>query len=210
MLRIKNDRLLILLLSLFAAAVAPQVLADHNVEDKLKVGFVYNFIKYTDWPEEKNSNTKEPITIGVIGSESFFGAFKGLENEKAKYRDIVVRHFAGFEKLKKSRKNVSEWNQKIEALKSSHVLVFSGRHGTAIKSIEEILEALEGSAILTIGERSDFLEKGGIINFLKEDKKIRFEINLVSARLNKLKVSVRLLQLAKRVIQKTPTKDAKN
>jgi len=65
--------------------------------------------------------------------------------------------------------------------------------------------ALKGSPILTIGESDGFLESGGIINFLMEDEKVRFEINNTAAKQARLKIRSKLLRLAQRVIEeKTP------
>ena len=56
-------------------------------------------------------------------------------------------------------------------------------------------------AILTIGDIDHFIEYEGIIGFVKEDNKIRFEINLTQAEKQRLKISSQLLKLARRVIQ---------
>jgi len=60
--------------------------------------------------------------------------------------------------------------------------------------------------VLTVGETVDFLEVGGIINFIVEEKKIRFEINVAAARKAGLKVRSKLLRLAKRVVREKPSK----
>jgi hypothetical protein len=54
--------------------------------------------------------------------------------------------------------------------------------------------------VLTVGETEDFAEDGGMIAFLVEENKIRFEINLEAADKAKLKISSKLLALAKTVI----------
>jgi hypothetical protein len=63
---------------------------------------------------------------------------------------------------------------------------------------------LEDLPILTVGETEHFIETGGIINFLMEDNKVRFEINDVAAKKSKLKISSQLLRLAKRVVEEGP------
>ena len=54
--------------------------------------------------------------------------------------------------------------------------------------------------MLTVGESEHFVQDGGMIGFLLEENKIRFEINLEAAEHAKLKLSSRLLALAKRVL----------
>ncbi len=56
-------------------------------------------------------------------------------------------------------------------------------------------------SVLTVADTKGFLESGGIINFLMEDKKVRFEINVTAAKKSKLKISSKLLRLAKRVVK---------
>jgi len=65
--------------------------------------------------------------------------------------------------------------------------------------VERLVAAVEDVALLTVGDASGFLEEGGMINFLVEERKVRFEIGLVKARSAKLDISSQLLRLAKRV-----------
>jgi ribosome-associated protein YbcJ (S4-like RNA binding protein) len=55
-----------------------------------------------------------------------------------------------------------------------------------------------------------FLESGGIIKFVMEEKKVRFEINVTAAKRAKLKIRSQLLRLAKRVVEEKPSHEAKN
>jgi len=55
----------------------------------------------------------------------------------------------------------------------------------------------------------NFLESGGMINFLIEDKKVHFDINNTAAKKAKLKISSKVLRLAKRVIEEKPSGDTK-
>jgi hypothetical protein len=68
------------------------------------------------------------------------------------------------------------------------------------KFLPAILAGVKGNSVLTVGESEHFVQDGGMIGFLLEENKIRFEINLEAAEHAKLKVSSRLLALAKTVI----------
>lgn len=63
---------------------------------------------------------------------------------------------------------------------------------------------------MTVGETDGFLESGGIVNFLMEDERVRFEINNTAARQAKLKIRSKLLRLAKRVIGDQASNGTKN
>ena len=73
--------------------------------------------------------------------------------------------------------------------------------------INEILEPIRNERILTIADTKGFLEKGGIINFIIEKSKVRFEINVEGARRAKLTIRSKLLRLATRVIMKDEVED---
>ena len=59
----------------------------------------------------------------------------------------------------------------------------------------------KGLPVLTIGEMPDFARRGGIINFIMEDNKVRFEVNVDAAKQADMNISSRLLALAKIVPQ---------
>ena len=74
-------------------------------------------------------------------------------------------------------------------------------------TLKEIINLVNGYGILTVGETSDMLESGGVVNFLVEKNKVRFEINLTAARDEKLTIRSQLLRLATKVIdEKNQTK----
>ena len=191
--------------------MAPQAHADsaQSREYQIKAAFLYNFIKFVDWPKEKMADSNEPITIGIIGSKNFVKALEPLIHKKIKNKNISIKYFEVYEKLKKSQDDDDrQWDQKIEALKTCHVLMFCMCDSGRIENSSQIIKALKGSPVLTVGETDGFLESGGIINFLMEDKKVRFEINVTAAKKSKLKISSKLLRLAKRVVkEKSPQQE---
>jgi hypothetical protein len=63
--------------------------------------------------------------------------------------------------------------------------------------VPEILAALEGKPVLTVGDSDGLAERGVIINMFIEDSKVRFEINQAAALKSKLQISSRLLRLAR-------------
>jgi len=209
----KNKVYILVILILLAVLFATPAMAagsEQNRKQQIKAAFLYNFIKFIDWPEEKMADSNEPITIGIIGSEDFINAFEPVKHKKIKDRNISVKYFAGFEKLGKSEKaNDPQWNQKIKTLKTCHVLFICTCDSVRIDNSTKIIKALKDSPVLTVGETDDFLESGGIINFLMEDKKVRFEINNTAAKQAKLKISSKLLRLAKRVVDEKPSGDTK-
>lgn len=213
MMRTKAFNLIILTLALIALCLTIPVMADSmdGREYKVKAAFLYNFINFVDWPEAKIAGDNQPITIGIIGSRDFLKAFEPVKHRRVKGREIIIKYFSSYEKLKNSQDtDKAQWNKKMETLKSCHVLLLCNCGFGPIENSDRIIRALKGSPVLTVSETGDFLESGGMINFLMEGDKVRFEINNTAARQAKLQIRSKLLRLAKRVIGEKSSNGAKN
>ena len=166
-------------------------------EYQIKAAFLYNFINFVDWPEEKADNSN--IIIGIIGKDPFGDAFEPIKNNKVKGKKVLIKRFKSLEELKES-------SEQIESLGRCHLLFicFSEK-----KKLKEIINLVKDHGVLIVGDMKDFLKSGGMINFLMEDKKVGFEINNAVAKQAKLKIRSKLLRLAKRVIEEEPLEDSK-
>ena len=160
--------------------------SDTYPEHEVKAAFLYNFMKFTDWPEEKTKDTNNPMTILVIGDYPECKTFKDIQSKSSESSSVRVRIFKSYEQI--NDPNI---------LKQSHVLFICSSEK---KNIEKILDVVKDSQVLTVGEDKRFLELGGIVNFVKNEEKIRFEVNIPAATKANLKLRSKLLKLAKRVI----------
>lgn len=84
-------------------------------------------------------------------------------------------------------------------MRSCHILFVSHFEG---KKYLKILQAVQGADVLTVGETPDFLDAGGAMTFSFEQDVLHFEVNLGAATNAHLKVSSRLLAIAKKVTNK--------
>ena len=169
-------------------------------EYQVKAAFIYNFIKFVEWPKEAAGDS-DTITIGIIGENPFGGAFEAIVKKEIQGKKVVVKHFGGFEKnsVRYRENNETKYKYKDEdALKACHVL-FVGPSES--KYCKEIIDIVKDNCVLTVGETRDFLEDGGIVGFVTEEKKVRFGINLIAAERAELTIRSKLLRLAKRVIK---------
>jgi len=206
--RIKTITALILVLSLSAVACATEEAAPSK-EYQVKAAFIYNFIKFVDWPQaadtesdEKTEGSTQPITIGIIGENPFGNAFDAVTKKKIQGREVVIKLFPGFAKNKVRYRQDGKTRYKYkdtDALKACEVLFVSPSES---KYCKEIIDTVKDNCVLTVGETKDFLETGGIIRFVTEQKKVKFGINLIAAENAKLKIRSKLLRLAKRVVKK--------
>jgi hypothetical protein len=209
---------MILLFGPTAGAFAGTTDSESTREEKLKAAFVYNFIKFVDRtdeentdeekPEEENKEDKpEPIIIGVIGDKDFIKAFDPIKKKKIGDRSIIVKYFKTPKRKKPKNQKDPDFERDIDNLQKNAVVVFCASRTSNLQDWPEILKAMNGSSVLTIGETKDFLKSGGIINFVTDKKKLKFDINLIAAEKAKLKFRAQLLKLARNVIQKKDGSD---
>lgn len=174
-------------------------------EYQVKVAFLYNFFNFIEWPQEKFSDSDESVVIGIIGQADpkvFQTAFEPLTKKKVQGKQIVLQIFNDLSPLSGlDDENQVKRNELIESMKQCHILMFCKYDENHIDTSPAILSALKGTPVLTVGECSDFVDEGGNINFVNEDRKIRFEINLAVAKENHLTIRSKLLKLAKRVVE---------
>lgn len=164
-------------------------------EYKIKAAFLYNFIKFVDWPEEKDVDPNEPIVIGIIGKDPFGDAFKPITKRQIKGRKGLISRFEGIEKLKES--NEAD-KPEIESLRKCHLLFICSSEK---ENLTEIINLVDKHSVLTVGETTNMLKAGGMINFMVEENKVHFEVNLTAAKQGNLKIRSQLLRLAKKVIE---------
>lgn len=191
--RIKTYNLLKIAALLFILSAAVMVRADSttNREYQIKAAFLYNFINFIDWPNENSDGNKDnPIYIGILGKNPFGNSFEPIKDKQVKDRNVVVKHFENLNALKKCITNEDKQKQ-------CYLLYVSSSEK---ENINEIFEFVNEKSILTVGDMKNFLESGGIINFLMEDNKVCFEINKAAAEKAKLSIRSKLLRLAKRVV----------
>ena len=194
---------LVLLLAAQSLAESPS-----SQEYQIKAAFLYNFIQFVDWPEEKSADSNEPVTIGIIGKDPFGNAFDPVEDKDAKVRKVLIKRFKTFEELKKAgEKDKSLLDREIESMRKCHLLFICSSEE---KSVGEITNLVKDYSVLTVGDVKGFLEAGGVTNFIVEEQKVRFEINVTTAKQAKLQIRSQLLRLAKRVVEEKDAEENKN
>lgn len=181
-----------------------------SIEYQLKAAFLYNFIKFVDWPEPSSSagaeeaKKKDPIVLCILGEDFFGRHLDDLTKKTVRDRQIRVVRLEGFEQYKKSRSRATleqYFQEQRKALEGCHLLFISQSEE---KLMNELAAFTDKMQILTVSDISGFAGKGGVIEFVMEENKIRFDINVVSAERKGLKISSQLLQLARKIYKKTP------
>ncbi len=143
----------------------------------IKAGFTYNFAKLMEWPASAFPQPDSPIVIGVLGTDPFGGTLDDvLKGKTVNGRQFVVKHL--------------KWGADF---KDCNILFVSSSEAA---HLDEIFHAVKGLPILTLGETPDFARRGGIINFIVADNKVKFEVNVDAAKQANINISSRLLSLA--------------
>jgi hypothetical protein len=160
------------LIGLLAAAEAVPPL-----EYQVKAAFLLNFTKFTDWPPPETAVADIPFDICIIGEDPFGTALDQMvEGEKFQGRRIAVQRV---------RRPAPGYCQ----------VLFVGK---GEKDIEGLLLQV-GPGVLTVGEEAGFLRAGGMIDFVVENRRVRFDVNQGAVARAGLKISSKLLSVARSV-----------
>lgn len=154
---------------------APESRAEYD-EYKVKAAFLLNFAKLVTWPGDTPAGGK--LVIGLLGdTEGTAVLTRALEGASLGGTPVEVRHLTSIDGSADCR------------------IVFLARDG--VVTPESLLAATRGGRVLTVSEMPGFASQGGMINFFPDGRKLRFEINPGAAEREGLKISSRLLALAR-------------
>jgi hypothetical protein len=146
-------------------------------EYQVKAAFLLNFTKFVEWPATEPTDSHTPFAICIFGEDPFGKALdEVIEGETLNDRKVIVRRIDA------------------EPLGSCQVLFLS----KSVTQVPHIL-ATVGSGVLTVGEGEGFIHEGGIIAFVIENRRVRFDINQRAAQHAGLTLSSRLLSVARSV-----------
>ncbi|MCE5324528.1 YfiR family protein [bacterium] len=147
-------------------------------EYEIKAAFLYNFASFVEWPPKTSADSSGSFIIGVCGDNPFGNTLeKTVKGKTINGRRIDVRYFGS-----------------ARDLKPCHILFVSSSEDN---HFGKIANTVRDWHVLTVADTDGFTRNGGIINFFTEDNKIKFEINADNAKKSGLKISSKLLKLAK-------------
>jgi hypothetical protein len=149
-------------------------------EHQVKAAYLYKFLDFVEWPVAAFEGPKSPFVIGVAGADALADELDAL---------IARRRL-------ESRPVQSRRLRPGEAASGLHVL-FVGRGAGA--RVATWLAATARQPVLAVTEADDTPPAGSTINFVMLDKRVRFDVDLRSAEARELKISSRLLGVARRV-----------
>jgi hypothetical protein len=175
---------IVLTLSLLTNPILLEAQLATAAENRAKANFLAKIPSFIEWPEEALPSGPAPFVICIIGdfslgvplSESIRGIT--LHEKRAEIRGVRIE----------------------QELRSCHILFVSRFER---KRYDRVLGSVRGLNVLTIGETPEFLDAGGIVSFSMREERLQFDVNLEEANKAHLKISSRLLALAKHVLNRT-------
>jgi hypothetical protein len=157
-------------LSLYAQTSRP-------TEYQIKAAYLYNFARFVTWPGLTPAPDAGPVTMCVLGEDPF-GPVLDAAGTRAETggRTTTVRRLTG-----------------LDGSENCRVLFISASEAP---SLDKVIAALRDLSVLTVSDLPDFTRRGGIIQFVIEGNRVRFEVNLTAAETAGLTLSSELLKVA--------------
>lgn len=150
-------------------------------EHQVKAAFLYKFLAFVEWPSQAFERADSPLVIGVLGADAFADELVAMVADRA-----VRGHPLEARKIRRG-----------DSLAEFHVL-FVGRSDSA--ALPGLLGSAKNRPLLTVTESDEALAHGSTINFVVVDNKVRFDVALGPAEQRNLKISSRLLAVARKVL----------
>jgi len=149
-------------------------------EDQVKAVYLFNLTGFVSWPNSAFVAPDAPLRIGVSGVDritAFIDYIRmAVEGETSGQRAIVIEHLP------------------LSADPSGYHILFIT--DSPEEKVRELLDAVKGLPILTVGESDGFCRRGGMINLLRRGNRIGLEINIAATKTSELRVSSKLLRVA--------------
>jgi hypothetical protein len=149
-------------------------------ESQVKAMFVYNFLKFVEWPVDTFIGSSDPFIVVIIGEgETADATERFLQSRAIGERPLWVHRL--------------RWDQSLAGARAVFVVEQDA------KRLRRILDAAATAGALTIGEGESFATSGGVIALLVENRRVRFDVDTSAAQLAGLRVSSKILALSRAV-----------
>lgn len=148
---------------------------------QVKSAYVFNFIKFVEWPA-RAFKTGDKLRLCVIGDDELLASLASVNGRKVGAYELQVMH----------ADNSAVW-------KTCHVLYIGEREQ---RRLVPVIKSLGTAPVLTISDIQGFAERGGAIGLLNRNGRMLFEVNLASTRKAGLRLSSQMLNLAANIFGK--------
>jgi hypothetical protein len=178
--RVRARACAILLGAVFAAAASsaetPRALLERSITDaQARAGFIYNCAMFVEWPA---SALGEEFVIAVVGNDQTAAVLPELQGKKVNGRAVRVRS--------------AETDVDLKGVQIVYV------PGNDDRLVDAVLQRVGTAPVLTVSDHDNFTTShGGIVRLFMDQSRLRFEINMTSVERAGLKISAKMLGLAR-------------
>ena len=150
-------------------------------EDEVKAAFIYRFGSFVEWPPAAETTGPQPFVIAVAGAGAIAEHLAQITAQRTiDDRPVVVRRL-----------------ERGDSFDAPDIL-FVGRD--ARRFLPALIEGLHGAPTLVVSEFEDGIERGSMIDLVVADERVRFDVAPAAAEACGLKISSRVLAIARRVV----------
>ena len=172
---LRTAMLAVLMCVAYSAMMAAQ--SGGPTEYQVKAVFLFNFIKFVEWPGTAFADTRAPFVLGVLGDDPFDGSLSPIvDGQLVRGRGITIHKYRFGDDVRRC-----------------HVLYVSASEQARTA---QILGGLQGASVLTVSDMPRFAEGGGLVQFYMEEDRVRFVVNAEAAARANLRMSAKLLAVA--------------
>ena len=144
---------------------------------QVKATYLYNFGRFVEWPGKAAAAQGGSFTVCVLGQDPFGPSLDAtLAGETIGGKTIVAKRVSS-----------------AEESGNCQILFLSL---TDDSRLSKTIAELDTKAVLTVSDMPQFVKRGGMIQFVLEGKKVRFEVNLTATQHAGLTLSSELLKVA--------------
>lgn len=161
---------------------APLAGAQAVSEDQVKAAYLYSFAKFVEWPAGTFTGPSDPIRLCILNSRSFQAQLNKIAGNKQIAGHPVLVIFV----------------QDAKQARGCHELFIDSSQS---QGTPQIIDALRGTSVLTVGDTNSFVEQGGIINFIVQEDHVQFQVNQKAALKAGLRMNSQLLSVARHVFK---------
>jgi hypothetical protein len=154
---------------------------------QVKAAYLYNFGRFIEWPRVVTAKSG-PFTVCVLGQDPFGSTLDAtMAGETIAGRNVVAKRISTPE----------------ESVNCQILFLSAAEAGR----LNKIMEGLDKAAVLTVSDMPQFAQRGGMIQFVLEGNRVRFEVNLIATQHAGLTLSSDLLRVATAVRRNSPGRD---
>jgi len=158
--------------------------ADRSLEHSVKASFLYKLASFVEWPAGSFESETSPFNLCVFGADPFGGRIEeAVRGQSVGRHPIVLRYL-----------------KRAEPRSNCHAIFVSG---SGRQDVSEALNAVDGRPVLTVTD-SALGPAAGIVHFVIVDDRVGFDIDLAAATRNRLVISSKVLELARKVNRARP------